>query len=158
METDFLYLNDSCLQFSYFFIGNSSQIKIVIKLRQEVSFHATSTLVSHNDHMMSSWRHWMEIIPRYWPFCQMNPTITGGFPSQRPMSLSFDKYFDLHLNKRLSKQSRQWWFETPSCSLWHHCNCNGKSIVSCPASANSVLKWTPGNIWRTADCCKSQYF
>ena len=26
------------------------------------------------------------------------------------------------LNKRLSKQSRRWWFETPSCSLWRHCN------------------------------------
>ena len=22
----------------------------------------------------------------------------------------------------LSKQSRDWWFETPSCSLWRHCN------------------------------------
>ena len=26
------------------------------------------------------------------------------------------------LNKRLSKQSWGWWFETPSSSLWHHCN------------------------------------
>ena len=26
------------------------------------------------------------------------------------------------LNKRLSKQSWDWWFETPSCSLWRHCN------------------------------------
>ena len=26
------------------------------------------------------------------------------------------------LNKRLSKQSWAWWFETPSCSLWRHCN------------------------------------
>ena len=26
------------------------------------------------------------------------------------------------LNKRLSKQSRRRWFETPSCSLWRHCN------------------------------------
>ena len=26
------------------------------------------------------------------------------------------------LNKRLSKQSWGWWFETPSCSLWRHCN------------------------------------
>ena len=25
------------------------------------------------------------------------------------------------LNKRLSKQSWGWWFETPSCSLWRHC-------------------------------------
>ena len=26
------------------------------------------------------------------------------------------------LNKRLSKQSRGWWFETPSRSLWRQCN------------------------------------
>ena len=26
------------------------------------------------------------------------------------------------LNKRLSKQCRGWWFETPSCPLWRHCN------------------------------------
>ena len=34
---------------------------------------------------------------------------------------SFDAFFDLRLNKRLSKQSRRRWFETPSRSLWHHC-------------------------------------
>ena len=31
-------------------------------------------------------------------------------------------FFDLRLNKRLSKQSRLWWFETPSRSLWRQCN------------------------------------
>ena len=31
-------------------------------------------------------------------------------------------FFDLRLNKRLSKQSRHRWFETPSCSLWRHFN------------------------------------
>ena len=31
-------------------------------------------------------------------------------------------FFDLRLNKRLSKQSRSWWFETPSSSLWRYCN------------------------------------
>ena len=30
--------------------------------------------------------------------------------------------FDLTLNKRFSKQSWGWWFETPSLSLWRHCN------------------------------------
>ena len=32
---------------------------------------------------------------------------------------SFDVFFDLRLNKRLSKQSWGWWFETPSRALWH---------------------------------------
>ena len=31
-------------------------------------------------------------------------------------------FFDLRLNKRLSKQPWGWWFETPSWSLWRHCN------------------------------------
>ena len=35
---------------------------------------------------------------------------------------SFDVFFDLRLNKRLSKQSWGWWFETPSSPLWRHCN------------------------------------
>ena len=31
-------------------------------------------------------------------------------------------FFDLHPNKRLSKQPWGWWFETPSRPLWRHCN------------------------------------
>ena len=31
-------------------------------------------------------------------------------------------FFDLRLNKRLSKHSWGWWFETLSCPLWRHCN------------------------------------
>ena len=31
-------------------------------------------------------------------------------------------FFYLRLNKRLSKQSWGWWFETLSCPLWRHCN------------------------------------
>ena len=33
--------------------------------------------------------------------------VTGGFPSQRPVTRSFDVFFDLRLNKQLSKQSRR---------------------------------------------------
>ena len=44
------------------------------------------------------------------------------FPTQRPVTRSFDVFFYLCLNKRLSKQSWGWWFETPSLSLWRHCN------------------------------------
>ena len=44
------------------------------------------------------------------------------FPSQRPVTQSFDVFFDLCLNKRLSKPSRRWWFDTPSRSLWRHRN------------------------------------
>ena len=35
--------------------------------------------------------------------CEGIPPVTGGFPSQRPVTQSFDVFFDLRLNKRLSK-------------------------------------------------------
>ena len=57
--------------------------------------------------------------------CAGNSPVTGEFPSQRPATQSFDVFFDLCMNKRLSKQSWGWWFEMPSCSLWRHCNDNG---------------------------------
>ena len=51
-----------------------------------------------------------------------NSPATGEFPSQRPVTQSFDVFFILRLNNRLSKQSWGWGFETPSCSLRRHCN------------------------------------
>ena len=49
-------------------------------------------------------------------------TGTGEFPAQRPVTRSFGDFFDLYLNKRLSKQSWGWWFETPSPPLLRPCN------------------------------------
>ena len=49
-------------------------------------------------------------------------TGPGEFPTQRPVTRSVDVFFDLRLNKRLSKQPWGWWFETPSWSLWRQCN------------------------------------
>ena len=51
-----------------------------------------------------------------------NSPITSEFPTQRPLTQSFDVLFDMRLNKHLSKPSRRRWFETPSRSLWRHCN------------------------------------
>ena len=49
-------------------------------------------------------------------------TGPGEFPAQRPVTRSFDVFFDLRLNKRFSKQSWGWWFDTLSHPLWRHCN------------------------------------
>ena len=49
-------------------------------------------------------------------------TAHGEFLSQRPVTRSFDVFFDLCLDKRLSKHSRRRWFETQFASLWRHCN------------------------------------
>ena len=48
--------------------------------------------------------------------------FTGEFPAQRPVTRSFDIFFDLRPNNRLSEQSRGWGFETPSWPFWRHCN------------------------------------
>ena len=49
-------------------------------------------------------------------------TGPGDFPAQRPVTRSFDVFFYLRPNERLSKQPWGWWFETPSWSLWRHGN------------------------------------
>ena len=54
--------------------------------------------------------------------CVGNSPVTSEFPSQRPVTWSFDVFCDLHLNKQLSEQSKCCWLEMPSCSLWCHCN------------------------------------
>ena len=67
-------------------------------------------------------------------------TGPGEFPAQWPVTRSFDVFFDLGLNKRLSKQPWGWWFETPPWSLWRQCNenrhqiCNVFSHLSRPLS------------------------
>ena len=76
----------------------------------------------HHRRSVPWWRHQMEICSALLALCAENSPVTGEFPSQRPVTWSFDVFFDLHLNKRLSKQSRRWWFETLSRSLWRHCN------------------------------------
>ena len=48
--------------------------------------------------------------------------LCGEFPTQRPVTRSFDVFFDLRLNKWLSKQPWGWWFETLLCPLWRHSN------------------------------------
>ena len=87
------------------------------------------------------WRYF----PRYWPFVRGNSPAPGEFPSQRPVTRSFDVFFDLRLNKRLSKQSWGWWFETPSRSLWRHRNVKLSFFpVNCAANglfvSNSIMK------------------
>ena len=65
-------------------------------------------------------------------------TGPGEFPTQRPVTRSFDVFFDLRLNKRLSTQSWGWWFETLSRPLWHYRNVwNNK--FPCPTPIASDL-------------------
>ena len=65
----------------------------------------------------SLWRHQMEIYSALLAICAGNSPVP-----QWPVTRSFDVFFDLRPNKRLSKQWWGWWFETPSSPLWRHWN------------------------------------
>ena len=74
------------------------------------------------------WRLQYKHFPRYWLFVRgIHWSVPGEFPAQRPVTRSFHVFFDLRLNKPLSKQSWGWWFETLSRPLWRHCN--GKTFI-----------------------------
>ena len=65
---------------------------------------------THDD--VIKWKYF----PRYWPF------VREIHRSQRIVTRGFYVIFDLRPNKRLSKQSRGWWFETLSHPIWRHSN------------------------------------
>ena len=77
---------------------------------------------NYSTRLYTWWCHQMETFSALLALCAGNSPATGEFPTKRPVMRSFDVFFDLCLNKRLSKQSWGWWFETPLCSLWRHCN------------------------------------
>ena len=81
-------------------------------------------------HNGSWWRHQMETFSALLAICAGNSPVPGELPAQRPVTRSFDAFFDLRPNKRLSKHSRGWWFETPSRPLWRHCNVKSASSTS----------------------------
>ena len=68
------------------------------------------------------WRHQMETFSALLAICAENSPVPGEFSTQRPVTRSFDVYFDLRPNIGLSKQLWGWWFETQSCPLWRHRN------------------------------------
>ena len=85
-------------------------------------------------HMMASSNETFSALPALYAG---NSPVTGEFPAQRPVTWNFDVFFDLRLDKRLSKQSWGWWFETLSCTLWRHSNAYGQSLLH--AISNTCL-------------------
>ena len=77
--------------------------------------------------------------------CAGNSPVISEFHRQRPVTRNFGIFFDLHLNKQLSKQLRCQWFETPPRSLWRHCN---EVIIYTYSVSMSVVfvNETPGTV------------
>ena len=105
---------------SLFFPGRPRYVTAMFRKYAEESHLLTTNFVTnfflfHDD--VIKWKHFRVTGHLCGEF-----TGPGEFPAQRPVTRSFDVFFDLCLNKRLSKQSWGWWFETLSRSLWRHCN------------------------------------
>ena len=72
---------------------------------------------------ISAWlRHQMETFSAFLVLCAgiHRSPVNSPHKGQRRGTLMFSLICTL--NKRFSKQSWGWWFETPSRSLWRHCN------------------------------------
>ena len=73
--------------------------------------HVTAYPVHTNDYsscFLAWWRHQMETFSALLALCAGNSPVIGEFPVQRHVKRSFGVFFDLRLNKRLSKQSVIW--------------------------------------------------
>ena len=77
---------------------------------------------AHHWSLTPWWRNQMETFSAILALCEGDSPVIGEFHSQKPVTQSFDVFFDLCLNKRLSKQSRHRWLWTQSRSLWRHSN------------------------------------
>ena len=87
----------------------------------------TTILMTHLDKWPNSchvswWRHQMETFSALLAIYAGNKPVAGEFPALRPVTRSFDVFFNLRLNNRLSKESWGWWFEMLSRPLWRHRN------------------------------------
>ena len=98
--------------------------------------------------MFTWWRHQMETFSALLTICAGNSPASGEFPPQRPVTRSFDVFFDLCLNKRLRKLSWGWWFETLTRPLWRHRNDFWKRESVIPVFIN-VYRASPVTSQRT---------
>ena len=94
--------------------------------KQQTSMSGIITISLKKMHLKIWWRHQMATSSALLAIPAGNSPVVGEFPAQRPVTLSFNVFFDLRLNKRLNKHWWGWGFETPSCPLWRNCNMSTK--------------------------------
>ena len=96
----------------------SAKARSTAALESVVTGHVYMRHISVSHYDVFKWKRF----PRYWPFARGIHRSPVDSHHKGPVTRSFGVSFDLHLNKRLSKQSRRQWDDTPSHSLWRHCN------------------------------------
>ena len=82
-----------CVWMCVYLFGTSCCLHDLSQTVLEYSCKLLLKILSHDD--VIKWKHF----PRYWPFvrCAGNSPATGEFPTQRPVTRSFDVFFDLRL-------------------------------------------------------------
>ena len=93
--------------------GFPSTRPVMLCMRISFQVVASSWVQRFALHMMAIWAYVVSMMTSSngnifhitGPLCGNSP-VTGEFPAQRPVMQSFDVFFDLGLNKWLSKQSR----------------------------------------------------
>ena len=86
-------------------------------MTEKVKWAFWTNMISHHDDVIQ-WKHF----PCCGPFVQGIPRSLVNSPHKGQWRGALMFSLIRALNKRLSKQSWGWWFETLSCSLWRHCN------------------------------------
>ena len=86
------------------------------------------------------WQYQMETFSTLLAICSGNSPGSGELPAQRPVTWSFDVFFDPRLDGRLSKHSWGWWLETPLCPLWRQSNGEKCTWVG-PWKSGCLLIW-----------------
>ena len=107
-----------------------------LQMYVKVSFHSVTD---------TWWRHLMEIFSALLALYNGNPPVTGGFPSQRPVTRSFY----MGLSKWLGKQSKRRCFKKQWRSLWRHCN-----EKTPPAVIECSLVWTTSSFYCWCIICE----
>ena len=108
-HTNFMTTAYFLIDFILYFI-----FSLITGYTKKCAHNLSSAVFVHND--VIKWNHF----PRYWSFWGTNRSpVNVPHKGQWRGALMFSL---ICLNRRLSKQSRRRWFETPSRSLWRHSN------------------------------------
>ena len=118
--------------------------RIMLNVRCDKDHHTVGVTVIHHYIVFLSlyprswWFHQMETFPLKWPVVSPPPPATHH--TQRPVTRSFDTFFDVRLNKPLTIHSWGWWVEMPSCSLWRYCNERGTQVCIMVVERQPMIK------------------
>ena len=101
---------------------NQKLLKSSITVNLQEQVRSSMSVVYGNIALLSRKILW--VFHETWRRHQMEPfsALPGLYEGNSSVTSQRPVFFDLRLNKLLSKQSICWWFKTPTHSLWHHYN------------------------------------